>query len=110
AGKLKSAFLMLTPPQNRPLSSFVPTATRLTDSALVVMAAAQPAAPGGGRGGRGGGTPAALSPTCERQATRDSTAATRAAGTGGTFQFRRGGLSIADTTTLRWLEKQGVAA
>jgi hypothetical protein len=55
AGKLKNAFIMLAAPLSRPVNQFAPTATRLTDSALAVMAAAQPAAAGGGRGGRGGG-------------------------------------------------------
>ena len=95
AGKLKNAFLMLTPPLSRPVNSFNPTATRLTDSALTAMAAAQAAGAGtGGRGGRAGGAgtqPPALSPTCEQQ-------------------VGRGGVSIADTTTLRWLEQQGVGA
>ncbi len=55
AGKLKNAFIMVAPPLNRPVNQFAATATRLTDSALAVLAAAQPAAAGGGRGGRGGG-------------------------------------------------------
>ncbi|MEP6620299.1 MAG: M20/M25/M40 family metallo-hydrolase [bacterium] len=117
-GKLKNAFLMLTPPLNRAVNSFTPTATRLTDSALTAMSAAQPVTAGGGRGGRGGGAPAApaLSATCEKQVVRDSTAAVAlAARTGanapGGFPGRgRGGINIADTTTLRWLEKQGVGA
>ena len=48
---------------------------------------------------------------CERQVTRDSAAAAAIVAAGG--QAGRGGgrgVSIADTTTLRWLEKQGVAA
>ena len=117
-GKLKNAFLMLTPPLSRPVNSFNPTATRLTDSALTAMAAAQPAGAGGGggRGGRGGGAPApAVSSTCEKQFVRDSTAAAAlvvrtGVPVGGGRGGRGGGVSIADTTTLRWLEKQGVAA
>jgi carboxypeptidase Q len=54
AGKLKNAFIFVAPPLNRPVNQFAPTATRLTDSALAVMTAAQPAAASGGRGGRGG--------------------------------------------------------
>ncbi|HEV8410742.1 MAG TPA: M20/M25/M40 family metallo-hydrolase, partial [Gemmatimonadaceae bacterium] len=53
-GKLRNAFIMLAPPLSRPVSQFLPTATRLTDSALTAMAAAQlPPAGAGGRGGRG---------------------------------------------------------
>ena len=54
-GKLKNAFIMLAPPLSRPVNQFAATATRLSDSSLAVMAAAQlaPAGAGGGRGGRG---------------------------------------------------------
>ena len=117
-GKLKNAFLMLNPPLNRPVNAFAPTATRLSDSSLAVMEAAQPNAGGrgGGGGGRGAGAgiAAALSPTCERQVVRDSTAAAALAAAnglpGGPRFGPRGALSIADTTTLRWLNKQGVSA
>ncbi|HSQ28849.1 MAG TPA: M20/M25/M40 family metallo-hydrolase [Gemmatimonadaceae bacterium] len=109
-GKLKGAFVLTAPPLNRPVNAFEPTARRLTDSALAVMAAAQP---GGGRGGRGGGRggpPAPTrSPICQQQFARDSAAAA-AAGRGGRGGFfGRGGLNVGDTTTLRWLETQGVA-
>ncbi len=115
AGRLKHAFLMLTAPLSRPVNAFTPSATRLSDSALAILADAPPAAPGGGRGGRGGGGPApVLSAVCETQHLRDSTAAVSlAARTGvplGGRGGRGGGVSIADTTTLRWLEQQGVAA
>ncbi|MDB4907454.1 MAG: peptidase, partial [Gemmatimonadetes bacterium] len=57
---------------------------------------------------------AALSATCEAQLARDSAAAAaRAAATGAPAPNRfgaRGGVSITDTTTLRWIQKQGVAA
>lgn len=110
AGKLKGAFVLPAAPLDRPVSAFEPTARRLSDSALAVMAAAQA---GGGRGGRGGGRggfPApARSPVCERQFARDSAAAA-AAGRGGRGGFfGRGGLNVGDTTTVRWLETQGVA-
>ena len=111
AGKLKGAFVLTTPPLNRAVNDFVATARRLSDSALAVMAAAQPADGRGGRGGGGrGGAPApARSAICERQAARDSAAAV-AAGRGGRGGFfGRGGLNMGDTTTLRWLEGQGVA-
>jgi carboxypeptidase Q len=114
AGKLKGAFVLPSAPLNRPVNDFEPTARRLSDSALAELAAAQP---GGGRGGRGGGRggpPApARSPICERQFARDSVAAVasgrggRGGGRGGFFG--RGGLNVGDTTTVRWLETQGVA-
>ncbi|MFI5228022.1 MAG: M20/M25/M40 family metallo-hydrolase [Gemmatimonadales bacterium] len=112
AGKLKNAFVLAALPRNQPVNAFAPTATRLTDSALAVMEAAQPGV--GGRGGRGGGRggPAAQrSPLCERQFARDSTAvaATGRGGRGG-FGGGRGGLNLGDTTTVRWLENQGAAA
>ncbi|HEX8944488.1 MAG TPA: M20/M25/M40 family metallo-hydrolase [Gemmatimonadaceae bacterium] len=112
AGKLKGAFVLSTPPLNRPVADFAPTARRLSDSALTAMAAAQP---GGGRGGRGGGgrggaAAPARSPICERQAARDSAAAVAAGRGGGRGGFfGRGGLNLGDTTTLRWLEGQAVA-
>ena len=107
AGKLKGAFILTAPPRNLPVNAFEATARRLTDSALAVMEAAQPAA--GGRGGRGGAPPV-RSAVCERQFARDSAAAA-AAGRGGRGGFGgRGGLNVGDTTTVRWLENQGVAA
>jgi len=112
AGKLKGAFVLTTPPLNRPVNDFAPTARRLSDSALAAMAAAQPAGGRGGRGGGGrGGAPApARSPICERQFARDSAAAVAAGRGGGRGGFfGRGGLNMGDTTTLRWLEGQAVA-
>jgi hypothetical protein len=103
AGKLKNAFILTTPPENRPVTDFAPRATRYSDSALAVMEAAQPNA--GGRGGRGAPPPANLSPVCERQATREAAAAPPGRG-----RFGRGGLNLGDTSTVRWLETQGVAA
>jgi hypothetical protein len=110
AGKLKNAFIMTTPGLNRPVNQFTPTATRLTDSTLAVMAAAQPAVPGGrgGAGGRGAAAGPELSAICKAQMTRDSIAAV-AGGRGGRGGGR-GGVSVADTSTLRWLQAQGVAA
>ena len=114
AGKLKGAFVLPSAPLDRPVNAFEPTARRFSDSALAVMASAQP---GGGRGGRGGGRggpPApARSPVCERQFARDSAAAVAAgrAGRGGGRGgfFGRGGLNMGDTSTVRWLATQGVA-
>ena len=117
AGRLGNTFVMMTPPLNRTVNTFTPAAARLADSALAVMAAAQPAPTvgRGGGGGRAGGPPAmTLSPLCEAQVARDSAAAASLAastGGGGPPRFAgRGGVSIADTTTLRWLQTQGVAA
>ena len=110
AGKLRNAFVMTAPPLSRPVNQFMATATRYTDSTLSVMAAAQPPVPGGrgGAGGRGAAAAPELSAICKAQATRDSAAAV-AAGRGGRGGGR-GGLSVADTSTLRWLQTQGVAA
>jgi carboxypeptidase Q len=112
AGKLKGAFVLPGPPLNRPVNAFDATARRLSDSALTAMVAAQPAGGRGGRGGGGrGGPPApARSPICQQQFARDSAAAVAAARGGGRGGFfGRGGLNMGDTTTLRWLETQGVA-
>ena len=117
SGKLKNAFVMVTPPLSRPVNAFAATASRLADSTLVAMAAAQPV--GGGRGGAGGGRaggpPAtALSPACEAQVARDSTAAAAIAAArglpAGPRFGPRGGVSVADTATLRWFKAQGVSA
>jgi carboxypeptidase Q len=118
SGKLKGAFVMVTPPLNRPVNAFVATASRLTDSSLAAMAAAQPA--GGGRGGAGGGRGGAgaqapaLSATCEAQVARDSIAAAAIAASRGLPVGQRfgprGGVSVADTATLRWLQAQNVSA
>ncbi|HXD48069.1 MAG TPA: M20/M25/M40 family metallo-hydrolase [Gemmatimonadaceae bacterium] len=110
AGKLKNAFILTAPPRNQPVNAFDATAKRLTDSALAVLEAAQPGGGGrGGRGGRGGNAPE-RSPVCQRQFARDSAAAA-ASGRGGRGGFGggRGGLNVGDTTTIRWLENQGVA-
>ena len=83
-------------------------ASRYTDEALAAMAAAPPPAPGdGGRGGRGGAPPT-RSAVCQQEFMRDSIAAA-AAGRGGRGGGR-GGLNPSDSTTLRWMEHQGVAA
>jgi carboxypeptidase Q len=113
-GKLKNAFVMTTAPANRAVADFSPVATRLTDEALATMAAAPPPPPGGGgRGGaRGGGAPPTRSAVCQAEFSRDSAAAAAAAGRGGRggFGAARGGLNTADSSTLRWMENQGVAA
>ena len=120
AGRLKNAFIMASAGADRSVNTFTATASRLTDSTLTAMAAIQPDA-GGGRGGRAGGrggagAPAApaLSDICQKQATRDSIAAAAviAAGGRGGFGGRggRGGVNATDTTTMRWLQKEGAAA
>ena len=112
AGKLKGAFLLTAPPRNRAVTAFTATGERYSDSALTVMANATPNAGRGGFGRFGGGA-TTLSPTCQRQATRDSIAAAAAGGAGrGGFGRRggRGGLNVADTATMRWIQSQGVAA
>src|SRR5205814_2296206 len=54
------------------------------------------------------------SPVCEAQVARDSAAAAQhAAASGQAVAPRfgaRGGVNVADTTTLRWLQNQGVGA
>ncbi len=111
AGKLHNAFVMTSPPEEQAVNDFEPTASRYSDSALAVMAAAQPAA-AGGRGGRGGGAPPQRSAVCQAQFKRDSiaTAASGRGGGRGGFFGGRGGLNMSDTTTLRWMEAQGTAA
>jgi carboxypeptidase Q len=118
-GKLKGAFVMTMPPRDSAVNAFTPTARRLTDSALAVMQAAQPVPAdgrggrGGGRGGRGADAPP-RSPICQRQDQRDSIAAAAAIARGGRGGGRggfggAGGVAIGDTTTLRWLQQQGVS-
>jgi carboxypeptidase Q len=108
AGKLKGAFLLPTPPVDRPVTDFEPEARRYTAEELAQIAAASPNEAGGrGRFGRGR-APAERSPVCQAQFERDSAAAAAAAG--GRRFFPRGGLSMSDTTLLRWMERQGVAA
>ena len=107
AGKLKGAFVLPTSAVNRPVVDFEPTGRRDTDEQLAAMAAATPQA-GGGRarfGGRGG---AAIqrSPVCQAEFERDSAAAAAA----GRRFFARPGINTNDTTLLRWMENQGVAA
>ena len=117
AGKLRGAFVMVSPAVNRPVNTFVATASRLSDSSLAAMAAALPASAGAGGGGRRGGAgPAqvALSPTCEAQVVRDSSVAAAVSMSRGLSAPQRfgprGGISVADTATLRWLVQQGVSA
>ncbi len=83
-GQLKGKFVMIGALRDVNMH-LTPEASRLSDSALTVMANAQPPAPGaGGRGGRGGGP-------------------------GGTPPVRPVNV-MQDTTALRWLEKEGIAA
>jgi carboxypeptidase Q len=121
AGKLHGAFILPAAALSRPVNNFAPVATRYTDSALAAIAVPPDTTGGrGGRGGRGGGAPPpALSDICKSQVTRDSLAAVAAAaaagraggggGGGGGRGGGRGGLSVADTSVLRWLTRQGVA-
>jgi hypothetical protein len=106
-GKLKGAFVMATPPLDRTVTEFTPPATRLSDSALAVLAAATPGTAAAGRGGRGGAAATEQSAVCEREFAHDS-AQFVADGRGG--RGPRPGLNVSDTTTLRWLAQQGVAA
>ena len=106
AGKLRNAFVMTAPPLDRPVNAFTPTATRLSDSTLAVMEAAQPA------GARAGGPPNAaarpeMSATCRAEFSRDSAAAVAR---GASLRGVRPGLNVADTAALRWMASQGVAA
>ncbi len=107
-GKLKGAFVMATAPLNRPVTEFTPPASRVPDSILAGLAAAQAGAPPAGRGGRGG-APAPRSAVCQQEFTRDS-AEFAASGRGRGGRGFGGGLNVSDTTTLRWLAQQGVAA
>ena len=108
AGKLRNAFILPTPPENRPVTDFVPLATRLSDSALAVMAAARPN--NGGRGGRGAPPATNLSSVCQQQEQREAAAAAARAPGRAVLRFGRFGLNLGDTSVVRWLERQGVAA
>ena len=86
------------------MTLFTPPATRLSDSALAVMAAAVAAPPAAGRGA-GPGT--ALSATCQRQALTDSARAAAAGGLGtgsGSVQHRP------TPRSMRWFSPREVAA
>jgi len=110
AGKLKGVFLLPTAPMDRPVTDFDPTARRNTDTDLAQMAAASPDEGGRRRfGGARGDTE--RSAVCQAQFTRDSAAAAEEARADGNRRFYvRSGLNLNDTTVLRWLERQGVAA
>ena len=115
-GRLRGAFAMVSPALSRPVTAFVATASRLSDSALAAMAVAEPVAlSAGGAGRRGPPLPAAmpLSAVCEAQVVRDSTFASAIAMARGSLPPTRfgprGGISIADTATLRWLAREGVS-
>ncbi|HYV96521.1 MAG TPA: M20/M25/M40 family metallo-hydrolase [Gemmatimonadaceae bacterium] len=112
-GKLNGAFILPTAPVANPVNEFNALASRQSDSSLARMAAAQlpPAdggrggAGGGGRGGRGGNGAPADAPPVSAVCQQAQAAAAAAGGRGG-----RGGLNTSDTTTLRWMQQQGVAA
>lgn len=106
-GKLMNAFLMFTAPVDRPVTEFTAYASRRSDSALAVLAAAPDpnAAPRGGGGrrfGQNGATAPAISAVCQQ-------AAAEAADNGERPGARRFNIN-SDTTALRWLQQQGVAA
>ena len=116
AGRLRGAFAMVSPALSRPVTAFVATASRLSDSTLAAMAAAEPVVLSGGGAGRRGPAPpstAPLSLVCEAQVLRDSTfaaAVAMARGSPAPTRFGpRGGISVADTATLRWLAREGVS-
>ena len=98
-----------------PVNQFTPTATRYTrldarrDGGGAAGRCRVVAAAVGGRGGRRGSASCRPSARPRRRATRSPRRRrprrTRRRGGGG-----RGGLSVADTSTLRWLQSQGVAA
>ena len=112
AGKLKNAFILPTAAAPNPVAQFTATATRYSDSALMNIAFP---APGGGRGAFGGGggpanaAPAQPSAICAPEAAAAEAAAAGRGGRGG----GRGGAGFNpanDTTALRWMQGQGVAA
>jgi hypothetical protein len=87
AGKIKGKFMMLTAPNGLPSQKFTPDAVRYTDEQLAQMAAAAPPAAGGGRGAPAGGGRGGF-------------------GAGGVRPFN----VTTDTSALRFMEQQGVAA
>ncbi|HXD23695.1 MAG TPA: M20/M25/M40 family metallo-hydrolase [Gemmatimonadaceae bacterium] len=104
AGKLRGAFVMPSEPVNKPVNAFVATATRLSDSTLSAMESAQPPV--------AAGPPAArrepeMSAACHAEYARDSVDAAKR---GLVLRVLRPGLNIADTSALRWMSAQGVAA
>ncbi|HKS06026.1 MAG TPA: M20/M25/M40 family metallo-hydrolase [Gemmatimonadaceae bacterium] len=120
AGKLRNAFILPTGAPTNPVTEFNSYASRRTDSSLATMAAATLPPAGGAGGGRAGGgragggragdaAPPAMSPVCQQAAA--AAAAANAGGRGGRGGGGgRGGLNTGDTTTLRWMQREGVAA
>lgn len=108
AGKLKSAFVMGTRADTNPVREFSAWSTRLSDSALMLMANPPQVASGGA--GRGSAPPPpTLSAVCQAEATARAAAAPPA--TTGRPNFGGGRFNLNnDTTSLRWLEQQGVNA
>jgi carboxypeptidase Q len=87
AGKIRGKFMLLTQPNGLPSQRFTPDAARYTEEQLGQMAAAPPPpAAGGGRGGAPAG-----------------------GGRGGIGGVRRFNVTT-DTSALRFMEEQGVAA
>ena len=120
SGKLKNAFILPADAANTPVAQFGATASRYSDSALMNMAFPTP---GGGRGGRGafgpGAPTAAAAPAPSAVCAAEVAAAAEAAaagrgGRGGAGGGGRGGPAgfnpSNDTTALRFMQDQGVAA
>lgn len=122
AGKLRNAFILPTAAATNPVTEFNSYASRRSDSSLAAMAAATLPPAGGAGGGRAGGgragggrggdaTPPAMSPVCQQAAAAAAATAANAGGRGGRGGGGgRGGLNTGDTTTLRWMQREGVAA
>jgi carboxypeptidase Q len=101
AGKLNGKFVMPTAPSTVAVTEFNGYARRQSDSALAAMQSALPPDPTGGRGGGGGGRGG-------RGGQGDAQAATPACQQATGVAARP--FNASDTTTMRWMEKEGVAA
>ena len=129
-GKLKHQFVMITPAANAAVTEFAAYASRLSDAQLATMAAQQPVTVAAGAGYRvnmggrwvdvppqyylpvqdsvikarkGSGTPTAADSAGVRKAL-DLMVRAYFGGPGGRFNPQ------ADTASLRWMEREGVAA
>ncbi len=128
SGKLRNAFLMMTPSADAPVTEFQPYASRYTDAELALMAAETPEAPGAGYKVNFGGSlvsiparyylpaqdsimkahgttgvPTAADSAAVRKILDVMIAAYRGA-PGGRYNPQ------ADTAALRWMEHEGVGA
>ena len=111
AGKLKNAFILPAAAFAGPVNEFLAMATRSSDSALMNIAFPAPTVGRGGAGfpgaGNGGAAPP-LSAICAQAAAAQAVVTPVAAGGRG---GGRGGFNVTgDTTALRWMQAQGVAA